>query len=82
LLERSKIAIMLERSGNTACRLHATLQEHGTMGRNEKTSKSIGTIASKGLRGLPLTKTEIKRLAGTALTQVADKPKGKGGRNR
>ncbi|MEJ7811360.1 MAG: hypothetical protein WKG32_13195 [Gemmatimonadaceae bacterium] len=48
------------------------------MGKNERTSTDIASIASRGLRGLPLTKAEIKRISGTALTQAADKPKPKG----
>ncbi|HEX7724530.1 MAG TPA: hypothetical protein VF438_02220 [Candidatus Paceibacterota bacterium] len=43
------------------------------MAKNEKTHKSIASIASRALRGLPVTKTEIKKLAGTALTQTRDK---------
>ena len=48
------------------------------MPKNEKTSKAIASIASRGLRGERLTKTEIKRISGAALTQTADKPKPKG----
>lgn len=52
------------------------------MARNERTSKSIGTIASQGLRApSTLTNTEIKKLAASALTQMPDHkkaaPKGK-----
>lgn len=45
------------------------------MVKNEKTSKSIGTLASRAIRGLPLTKQEIKRLGASALTQRPDKKK-------
>jgi hypothetical protein len=39
------------------------------MAKNERTSKAIGTIAAKGLKDpSSLTKTEIKKLAGCALT--------------
>jgi hypothetical protein len=51
------------------------------MAKNEKTHKSIGTIASKGLRDPgALTKPEIKKIAGSVLTQRPDHkspPKGK-----
>lgn len=47
------------------------------MGKNEKTSPTVASIASRGLRGEPLTKAEIKRVSATALTQTADKPKPK-----
>ena len=43
------------------------------MSKNERTSKSVGTIASKGLRGESLTKKEVKTLAGSILTQRPDK---------
>jgi len=40
------------------------------MVKNEKTSKSIGSIASKGLKApSSLTNKEIRKLAGSALTQ-------------
>jgi hypothetical protein len=46
------------------------------MARNEKTSKSIGSIASRGLRNPgSLTNKEIRKIAGTALTQRPDKKK-------
>ena len=50
-----------------------------TMARNEKTSKKIAKIASKALRDPgSVNKTEIKKLAGSALTQTPDKkPKAK-----
>jgi len=45
------------------------------MASNEKTSAVVAKIASKGLKAPgSLTKGEIKQLAATALTQVADKP--------
>lgn len=49
------------------------------MGKNEKTGKSIGSIASKGLKNPgSLRNAEIRKLAGTALTQRPDhKPKKK-----
>lgn len=51
------------------------------MAKNEKTRKGVGSIASKGLRSPgSLTKPEIKKLAGSALTQRPDhgkKAKGK-----
>lgn len=47
-----------------------------TKPKNEHTSKSIATIASKGLRDpKSLTLGEIKKISGTALTQAADKRK-------
>ncbi|MEL7540244.1 MAG: hypothetical protein AAGJ51_05030 [Pseudomonadota bacterium] len=46
------------------------------MSKNEKTSKKIATIAAKGLKSPEkLTKTEIKALAASALTQAPDKNK-------
>ena len=46
------------------------------MARNEKTSKAIASIASKALKDpKSVTQAEIKKLAATALTQAADKPK-------
>jgi hypothetical protein len=47
-------------------------------GKNEKTSETIASIASRGLRGEKLTKAEIQRISATPLTQAADKPKPKG----
>ena len=42
---------------------------------NEKTGKTIGSIASKGLKDPgSLSKGEIKSLAASALTQAPDKP--------
>jgi hypothetical protein len=47
------------------------------MGKNEKTSKSVGKIASQGLRApSTLSNKQIKTLAASALTQRPDK-KGK-----
>lgn len=46
------------------------------MSKNEKTSKSIATIASKILRGEKATQKEIKKVAASALTQRPNK-KGK-----
>ena len=42
--------------------------------KSEVTSKSVGTIASKLLRD-PKTPKDVKRVAGTALTQRPNKPK-------
>jgi hypothetical protein len=43
---------------------------------NEKTSKGIGSIASKGLKNPgSLTNTEIKKISGSVLTQRPDKKK-------
>lgn len=52
------------------------MQYGGYMAKNEKTSKTIGQIASKGLKdpGV-LSKPEIRKLAGSALTQRPDKKK-------
>jgi hypothetical protein len=50
------------------------------MGKNEKTGKSVGSIASKGLqKPSSLTTKEIKTLAASALTQRPDhkKPTGR-----
>ncbi|WP_428406851.1 hypothetical protein [Hyphococcus sp.] len=48
------------------------------MAKNEKTSKEIAKIAAKGLKDpASLTKTEIKKLSGSALTQAPDKKKPK-----
>lgn len=46
------------------------------MGRNEKTSKKVGSLASKVLRDGRYSKTS-KRVAGSALTQRPDRKKGK-----
>jgi hypothetical protein len=47
-----------------------------TMARDEKTSKAIASIASRALKDpKSVTQAEIKKLAATALTQAADKPK-------
>lgn len=46
------------------------------MARNERTSKSVGSIASKGLKNPgSLTNKEIKKISGSVLTQRPDKPK-------
>jgi len=46
------------------------------MAKDEKTSKAIASIASKALKDpKSITTAEIKKLAATALTQAADKPK-------
>jgi hypothetical protein len=41
------------------------------MARNERTSKRVGSIASKVMRGKRVTKKNVKSLAASALTQVA-----------
>lgn len=44
------------------------------MGKNEKTSSKVGSIASKGLKKPgSLTNKEIKTLSGSVLTQRPDK---------
>ena len=44
------------------------------MAHNEKTSKSVASIASKGLqKPSSLTNKEIKKIAGSALTQTTGK---------
>jgi len=49
------------------------------MAKNEKTSKGVASIASKGLKDPgSLTKPQIRTLAATALTQAPDKPKPRG----
>lgn len=46
------------------------------MAKDEKTSKAIASIASKALKDpKSVTPAEIKKLAASALTQTADKPK-------
>jgi len=48
------------------------------MASNEKTSAAVAKIAAKGLKDpASLSKGEIKKLAASALTQAADKPKKK-----
>lgn len=44
------------------------------MAKNEKTSKKVGTIASKLLKD-PKTPQKVKSVAGSALTQRPDKKK-------
>ena len=45
------------------------------MAKNEKTGKSVGSIAAKAMRDPgSLTNKEIKSLAASALTQRPDKP--------
>lgn len=43
------------------------------MARNEKTSKAVGKIASKGLKGHALTKKQVQKVSGSALTQRPNK---------
>lgn len=47
------------------------------MAKNEKTGKSVGSIASKGLRKGMLTKAETRKVAASALTQRPDKSRAK-----
>lgn len=47
------------------------------MAKNEKTGKSVGAIASKGLKTGKLTSTETRKVSGAALTQRPDRPKKK-----
>lgn len=45
------------------------------MAKNEKSGKSVGTIASQGLKNpASLTQKEIKTLSASALTQRPDNP--------
>lgn len=49
------------------------------MAKNEKTSKRMGTLASKALKGKKkLTKKQIQSLGGGLLTQRPDKKKKRG----
>ncbi|MEJ1384874.1 MAG: hypothetical protein RPV21_10945 [Candidatus Sedimenticola sp. (ex Thyasira tokunagai)] len=53
------------------------------MAKNEKTSKSVASIASKGLRKPgSLTQAEIRKIAGSVLTQTPDKPKKKAAKKK
>jgi len=46
------------------------------MAKNERTGKSVGSIASKGLKDPgSLTKPEIKKISASVLTQRPDKKK-------
>jgi carnitine O-acetyltransferase len=48
------------------------------MAKNEKTSTALASLASRALKDPgSVTKGEITRLAGSVLTQAADKPKPK-----
>lgn len=47
------------------------------MGKNEKTSLRIAKIASKVLRNEKVSKSQIKSLAGSVLTQAPDKKRKK-----
>lgn len=47
------------------------------MAKNEKSGKSVGSIASRGMKDPgSLTKTEIKSLSASVMTQRPDRPKG------
>ena len=52
------------------------------MARNEKTGKSVGSIASKGMRTGKLTKPETRKVSASAMTQRPDRPKGGGGKRK
>jgi hypothetical protein len=45
------------------------------MGKNEKSSKKVGQIASEALRTGKATPDEVLKLAGSVLTQRPDQPK-------
>jgi hypothetical protein len=45
------------------------------MAKNEKTSKKLGTIGSKALRGKKLTAKESRAAGGSLMTQRPDKKK-------
>lgn len=47
------------------------------MAKNEKTSPKVATIASKVMQNKFVPKKDLKSLAASALTQAADKKKGK-----
>jgi hypothetical protein len=48
------------------------------MAKNEKTSKTVASLASKVLSGeKKATQSDAKKLAASVLTQTADKKKGK-----
>lgn len=46
------------------------------MAKNEKTSKSVAKVASKLLKD-PKSSADVKKVAGSALSQAPDKKKGK-----
>lgn len=47
-----------------------------SMAKDEKTSKAVASLASKAMKDpTSLSQAEIKKLAASALTQAADKPK-------
>lgn len=53
------------------------------MAKNEKTSKRIGTLASKGLRKPgSLTKRQIQSVSAAALTQRPDRKKAKSSKSK
>lgn len=47
------------------------------MGKNERTSKKVASVAAKVLKTGKATPTQAKTLAGSVLTQAPDKKKGK-----
>ena len=59
------------------CKQIISNKEVQRMARNEKTSKRVAKVASKVLRGKPVTKKQIKSVAGSALTQTKNRPKKK-----
>ena len=53
------------------------------MAKNEKTSKGVASIASRGLRDPgSLTKKEIRTVSATALTQTPGKAKSSSGKKK
>lgn len=48
------------------------------MAKNERTSKTIASLAGKVLSQGKATPAQAKKLAASALTQAPNKPKGKG----
>lgn len=66
--------MMVFNCGSTNGHIGNKQRKFSTMGRNEKTSKKIGKLASKILRDKRYSKTS-KRVAGSALTQRPDKKK-------
>lgn len=47
------------------------------MAKNEKTSRKVAKVASKGLKGKKLTKKEAQQVSASALTQAPDRKKKK-----
>jgi len=60
---------------DTIATLRIAVLENFQMGKNEKTGKDVGSIASRGLRDpKSLTPKEIKSLAASGLTQRPNRP--------